>query len=175
MRVCWSHRSHEFFEQLTEDAAAYASHAGRKSRLHESDLVTMMYRFVYPLHSHPASHSFISFFALPAWDRSLTLISDSLHRQRVLSDTCGLQALGRQHGLDRELLSVIDAMGAGGKGVGKGGKKRKAEGGHEGEKKQRRKSGKGKGKGRESSEEEDAGEGDNGAESQEEENGGDSE
>lgn len=44
-----------------------------------------------------------------------------------MTDKCGLQALGRQHGLDRELQGTIDAMGPDGKGVGKGKKgKRKA-------------------------------------------------
>ncbi|KAL8290138.1 hypothetical protein RQP46_003077 [Phenoliferia psychrophenolica] len=81
--------SQEFFAQMMGDASAYAHHAGRKSRINESDLVAMMYR------------------------------------QRVLTDKCGLQALGRQHGLDREFQGVIDAMGPDGKGLGKGRKERK--------------------------------------------------
>lgn len=35
-----------------------------------------------------------------------------------MTDKCGLQALGRRFGLDRELQSVLDAMGPDGKGVG---------------------------------------------------------
>ncbi|KAK4703339.1 hypothetical protein P7C70_g2878, partial [Phenoliferia sp. Uapishka_3] len=80
--------SHDFFDQMINDASAFARHAGRE-RLAESDLVTMMYR------------------------------------ERVLSEKCSLQALGRQHGLDRELQGLIDAMGPDGKGTGSGGRKRK--------------------------------------------------
>jgi hypothetical protein len=39
-------RSSEFFGTLMVDASAYAAHAGRKSLIHESDLVAMMYRSV---------------------------------------------------------------------------------------------------------------------------------
>ena len=64
---------------------------------------------------------------LPSSSLKLTILR---HRQRVLTDKCGLQTLGRRMGLDRELQSIVDSLGPDGKraaGVRKG-KKRKAVG-----------------------------------------------
>lgn len=101
---------------MMSDAGAYAAHAGRKNLIHDSDLIAMMYRYVF----HPS----------PLFQLSLT--GRSMDRQRVLTDKCGLQALGRRYGLDRELQSVLDAMGPDGRGVGnarqKGRSKRKKTG-----------------------------------------------
>lgn len=79
-----------FFEQLGDDLGAYAHHAKRKT-VEESDVVTLMRRFVYS--GYP-----ISFPTTP-----LTLI---LYRQRQIGSTSTMFSLAQKH-LPRELLQEL--------------------------------------------------------------------
>jgi histone H3/H4 len=80
-----------FFEQLGDDLGAYANHAKRKT-VEESDVVTLMRRFVYPGLSIP----------IP-FPGSMLNIS---YRQRQIDSTSTMFSLAQKH-LPRELLQEL--------------------------------------------------------------------
>lgn len=105
---------------LMTDASAYAQHAGRKTSINESDIVTLLHRCVsLPRYLSPSRRA--QRFVDPPPPRFFCPCS-----QRVLSDKNSLQSHGRRLGLDRELQTVLDGLGRDGRARKKGvkGKKR---------------------------------------------------
>ena len=80
-----------FFEQVSDDLGAYAKHAGRKT-IDESDIVTLMARYVEPLPDKRCSYDLTS--------------NLYLHRQRQTNATTTPFSLAQRH-LPRELLQEL--------------------------------------------------------------------
>ena len=69
-----------FFEQVSEDLGAYAKHAGRKT-IDESDIVTLMKRYVFPFINH-AAYSLIYIFL------DSVKLTPPLHLSHLLRGIC---------------------------------------------------------------------------------------